>query len=137
MSTVLNSIMLIDDNKIDNMFHGRAIKKSSAETDVIVKESAEDALAYLGNCQEGQLPDIIFLDINMPGMNGWEFIDHYKKLEPEKNKSLVVVMLSQHELGDESLKRKTVGIFADFKSKPLNKEIIDDVIQYLKKVRQL
>ncbi|MES2486419.1 MAG: response regulator [Bacteroidota bacterium] len=132
MTETLNSIMLIDDNKIDNMFHGRVIKKSSANTHVIAIESGEEALNYLKNCPNNQLPDVIFLDINMPGMNGWEFIEQYKKLDPDKNKSLVVVMLSAYELNNESLKRKTVGVFADFKTKPLNQQMLDDVTKHFK-----
>jgi len=132
MTEALNSILLIDDNKIDNMFHGRVIKKNSANTQVVTMESGEEALSYLKNCPNHQLPDVIFLDINMPGMNGWEFIEHYKNLDSDKNKSLIVVMVSSHELDNESLKRKTIGVFADFKTKPLNPQMLDDVTKYFK-----
>jgi CheY-like chemotaxis protein len=124
--------MLIDDNKIDNMFHDRVIKKSNVANTVIVKESAQEALDFLKNTINQELPEIIFLDINMPGMNGWEFIEHYKQLDPDKNKSLVVVMLSPYEINDEDIKRKTSGIFADFKTKPITQVTLDEVLLRLK-----
>ena len=132
MSNILKSIMLIDDNKIDNMFHDRVIKKSNVANTVIVKESAQEALDFLKNTINQELPEIIFLDINMPGMNGWEFIEHYKQLDPDKNKSLVVVMLSPYEINDEDIKRKTSGIFADFKTKPITQVTLDEVLLRLK-----
>jgi len=131
MTTVLSSIMLIDDNKIDNMFHKRVIAKNLSYANVIAKESAEEALEHI-SANPNNLPDIIFLDINMPGMNGWEFIEEYKKLDPDKKKSLVIVMLSHAENPDETMKRKTLGIFADFKTKPLDKEMLDEVIELYK-----
>lgn len=135
MTAILNSIMLIDDNKIDNLFHARVISKNIQDISIITKESAEEALEYLAT--EGYCcPDIIFLDINMPRMNGWDFIEEYKKLDPDKKKSLVVVMLSNAENPDDGMKRKTLGIFADFKSKPLTPEMLNEVagLYYSQKV---
>lgn len=135
MTAILTSIMLIDDNKIDNLFHARVISKNIQDISIITKESAEEALEYLATEGDG-CPDIIFLDINMPRMNGWDFIEEYKKLDPDKKKSLVVVMLSNAETPDDSMKRKTAGIFADFKSKPLTPEMLNEVagLYYSQKV---
>ncbi len=74
---------MIDDNSDDNFFHTRVIKKSDAADIVIAKQNGLDALNYLKSKKDSEdtHPDLIFLDINMPGMNGWEFMEEYNKLD--------------------------------------------------------
>src|SRR5687768_16318613 len=101
MNKTVKCIMLIDDNKVDNFFHQRVIKKYDDTINVIMKESGQEALDYLNDSDREHDPDIIFLDINMPGMNGWEFIEDYKKLDPSLHKSNIVVMLTTSGNPDE------------------------------------
>ena len=124
----LNCIMLIDDNKIDNFFHQRVINKCHAAKSVIIKESGEEALEHLKAGSDKQQPDIIFLDINMPGMTGWEFIDHYKMLDQDLQNAMIVVMLTTSENPDDKARAMTQGILADYKSKPLTKEMLQEVL---------
>jgi CheY-like chemotaxis protein len=119
-------IMLIDDNKIDNFFHERVIKKSNAAEVVIATESGQEALEYLNSHNE-ILPNIIILDINMPGMNGWEFIEHYKKTG-HNNKAFIIVMLPASALPDQNMLEHTKGVTAEFRSKPLTKEMLSETI---------
>lgn len=130
MNRPINAIMLVDDNKIDNFFHERVIKKYNPEITVIVRETGQDAIDYLTGDGMPLLPNLIFLDINMPGMNGWEFIEHYKQLDRELHTSIIVVMLTTSQNNEDILLAKSHNIIADFKSKPLTieglKEIIDN-----------
>lgn len=124
----LNCIMLIDDNKIDNFFHERVIRKSNAAKEIIAIESGQAALDYIKSGKEKLQPELIFLDINMPGMDGWEFIEHYKQLDESLQKAMIVVMLTTSENPDDIARAKTEGLLSDFKSKPLTKEMLEDVI---------
>lgn len=124
----VNCIMLIDDNKIDNFFHERVIKKCNAANVIIVKESGEDALDHLRAGSEAIQPDVIFLDINMPGMDGWEFIELYKELAEELRTAMIVIMLSTSENPDDRERAKNHGILADYRSKPLTQEILEDIL---------
>lgn len=122
--------MLIDDNPDDNFFHERVIRNNHFTDCVIVKESATDALIYLKekkNASEDHI-DIIFLDINMPGMNGWEFLEEYNKLDKELQQGVVIVMLTTSQ--DEQDKRKALkwGFAADFRTKPLTKKMMEEIL---------
>lgn len=124
----VNCIMLIDDNKIDNFFHERVIKKANAAKTIIIKESGQEALDYLKKVNGNPRPDLIFLDINMPGMNGWEFLEHYKQLDKSLQSGMVVVMLSTSQNPDDKEMARTHGILSDFKTKPLTREMLEDVM---------
>ena len=122
----LNCIMLIDDNPDDNFFHERVIKKCDAAENVIVMQSASLALEYLKS-KSTMSPDLIFLDINMPGMNGWEFLEEYNVLEKNLQHQVIVVMLTTSENPDDQI--KAVNITTDFKSKPLTKLMLEEIIE--------
>lgn len=123
-----NCIMLVDDNKVDNFFHERVIRKNNAAKIVITKESGFEALEYLREGSANVQPNVIFLDINMPGMNGWEFIEHYKNLDESFQNSMIVVMLSTSDNPDDKELARTLNILSDFKTKPLTKDMLDEVL---------
>lgn len=130
MNTNIKTVMLIDDNKIDNFFHERAIKKHNDAIKVIVYLSAEEALTAIKENQSDEVPEVIFLDINMPGMNGWEFLDEYFKLDEKQRKSIVITMLSTSENPDDMKSAQELGV--SFSSKPLTTEILNDLESKLK-----
>ena len=124
--------MLVDDNYDDNFIHDRLIKKNDAADIVITKQSAMEALKYLKSRKDDSIPpsppDLIFLDINMPGMNGWEFLQEYKKIDKQFQSRAVVVMLSTSDNPDDKMKAKFSSGVSDFKTKPLTREMLQDVI---------
>jgi CheY-like chemotaxis protein len=130
MSKKLNCILLVDDNPDDNFFHERVIKKTNAAEFVVAKQTGMDALNYLKSKKgkENPHPDLIFLDINMPGMNGWEFLEEYRKLDEEFKSKAIVVMLTTSDNPDDKDKAKTMKIASDFKTKPLTKEMLEEII---------
>ena len=126
----LNCILLIDDNPDDNFYHERIIRKSDVAHEVLAKTSAFEALSYLKNTQtHAAPPDLILLDINMPGMNGWEFLMEYEKLDLALKSKAVVVMLTTSQNPDDKRKAESMPVVSDFKTKPLSKESLEEIIE--------
>jgi len=123
--------MLIDDDQNDNFFHEREIKKTNLSIDVITKNSAIDALEYLKSKKEDKniQPNLIFLDINMPQMNGWEFLQEYDQLDEEIKDRKIIIMLTSSKNPDEIARAMTFRSVSDFISKPLTKEKLEDIIK--------
>lgn len=128
MSKKLKCILLIDDNPDDNFFHARVIKKSSLCEQVISRNSAMEALQSLASAEESINPDLIFLDINMPRVNGWEFLEEYSKLDRNAENSAIIVMLTTSENPDDKLKAMTFPAVAEFRTKPLTKEMLEELV---------
>ena len=81
--------MLIDDDPLDNFINKKLIKKNNFAEKVIVCDDAQKALKFLSS---GMVPDIIFLDIKMPLMNGFLFLDEYDKLNINKDHTSIYIL---------------------------------------------
>ena len=120
--------MLVDDNPDDNYFHQRVIGKYDRSLKVISMESANEAMAFLkSNPHRENHPDLIFLDVNIPGMNGWEFLDAFNNLDAELRNKSVVVLLTTSDDQQISSREKPRKFLADFQSKPLTVNILQDL----------
>ncbi len=125
----LDSLMLIDDHYPTNYYHELIIKEIDCTENLIVKDNAIDALKFLNSIPKNKAaPNLIFLDINMPKMDGWEFLDEYSKLPNEKKADYVIIMLttSGNPIDKEKAEKSTE--VDEFLSKPLTKEILYSVI---------
>ncbi len=128
-------IMLIDDDKNDNFFHEREIKKANFESNIIVEESGTEALDYLNSMikKNNLKPILIFLDINMPGMNGWEFLDEYSRLDTDIRSGIVVVMLTTSDSPETKAKAMSWDSVSGFVTKPLTRDTMESLYnKYIK-----
>lgn len=119
--------MLIDDDVDDNFFHEMALREADITENIKVAESGFEALDFLS--KEPTTPDLIFLDINMPKMNGWEFLNEYSKLETEKKAKMVIIMLTTSLNPADEAKAKKMSDIITFKTKPLTTEMVEDVLK--------
>ncbi|MEP7106972.1 MAG: response regulator [Ferruginibacter sp.] len=130
MNQKLGCVMLVDDDIDDNFFHERAIRENNGEIVVIKKNTAMAALAYLKSMKDNKdiLPDLVFLDINMPRMNGWEFLEAYNLLEIELQIRTIIIILTTSGNPDDMARAKTRSSVSDYITKPLTKEVMKDII---------
>ena len=131
----LNTILLVDDDIDDNFFHKRVINKANIAEEVVECHDGQEALDFLMNrgkyAGEGKpypQPDLLFLDINMPKMNGWEFLDAYDKLPPHIQGGPVVAMLTTSTNPKDIEKAMKYNIVKDYRNKPLTEEMLYDIL---------
>lgn len=120
----INRILLVDDDTVTNMLHQRVISKSGRVDIVDVATDGQEALDFLrADLTAGRpLPELIFLDINMPGMGGFEFLEHYAKMKIEADAQLIIVMLSTSLLPADHWRAEADPNVHSFCDKPLRME---------------
>lgn len=119
------SIYLIDDNEIMNFINARLIKLICPETQVFSFINGWEAIAHIDN-QENP-PSMIFVDIEMPIMNGWDFLDVYQKKCAQHWEDTAVYMLSSSVSEADRKKALSYACVRDYYSKPITAEIFESL----------
>ena len=122
-------VLLIDDNDIDNFINERMITTTNFGKGVVVKTSSDQALQYLKKTVETpeQLPQVIFLDLNMPVVDGFGFLAEYESLPDSVKKFSKVVVLSSSISPDDINRASTNQYVAKYINKPLNEKYLDAI----------
>ena len=128
MKKKLSCILLIDDNPDDNRFHQIIIKKMGITDSIQIVQNGLEAIEFLKKDSE-VIPELIFLDINMPKMNGWEFLGAYKDLNIKQKAKALIVMLTTSTNPDDEKKAKEIKEVMDFQPKPLSVESLTTILE--------
>lgn len=126
-------ILIIDDDEINNFIAAKLIDKIPPKAKVSTCINGQDGINFVKNklATQEEFPDIIFLDINMPIMNGWEFLEEFEQLKNQINKKVVINMLSSSVYNDDITKAETFTTVNKFISKPLTVDKIKDLYNSL------
>ncbi len=122
---------MIDDDEPTNFLNEMVLEEAKCAKNIVIKQSGFEGLEYLKSSNEGKYPqpDLIFLDINMPVMNGWEFLEEYEKLEAGQKAKFILVMLTTSLNPDDAVKAKKIDSIDGFKSKPLTQKMIMEIMK--------
>ncbi|HWB91579.1 MAG TPA: response regulator [Puia sp.] len=129
----MKSIFLIDDDPIFVYLTRRIIASINCPCKIVEFTDGELAISRLNEIRDdaGQLPDVIFLDLSMPVMDGWEFLNEYSQLKPKLKKDIALFIVSSSISPQEVERSKTYRAVTDFLIKPVEKgkivEIMDNV----------
>ena len=126
MNAKFNRIMLVDDDVNTNIYNEIILNQVKAAEEILVYQNGKQALDFLETADKKV--DLIFLDINMPIMNGWQFLEKYKELEDAKKAGSVVVMLTTSMNSEDKEKAFEYGVVGDFISKPLSPEALQEIL---------
>ncbi|HEY9534950.1 MAG TPA: response regulator [Mucilaginibacter sp.] len=124
------SILLVDDDEINNFISIKLIKKAVENTAISACLNGRFAIDELVNIQKHDpslLPDFILLDINMPIMNGWEFLDEYKRLNIDPEGKSKIFIISSSVFSNDINKARSYPLVKNFISKPLSVEKIKEM----------
>ena len=123
------TVMLIDDNEIDNLINQKMIEAASITENIYTHTGAKSAIEFLRNMEkldvaEKVLPDVIFLDIDMPLMDGFQFLDEFEKLTNVAKKKCKIVMLTSSINPQDFNRSKKYDNVKLYLNKPLSHDSI-------------
>lgn len=134
---MINKVLWIDDDQVTMMLCDMVIKKSEFAKEVITAKNGKEGLdwfsAYFSKKNAAvrrDPPQIIFIDLNMPVMNGWDFLEGYLMKYAERLPETKVVIVSSTVNPQDFLKANRYDIVIDFINKPLTPEGLSELMEH-------
>ncbi|NOQ70655.1 MAG: response regulator [Crocinitomix sp.] len=128
----MGAILIIDDDETNNFYVKYVFSKLNITENIYFALNGQDALQIINELRnKGVSIDLILLDINMPIMNGFEFLDEYEKLPKNKESKTVITMMSS-SVNSADMKKSNSYKSIDLRiEKPLNEEKMKAILQTL------
>ena len=122
----LKRILLIDDDVNTNFYNRILFEQANLSDEILEFQNATEGLDYLKKENEVSL---ILLDINMPIMNGWQFLEAYEQLDEKQKEAIIVVMLTSSINIDDQEKASKYHSVKKFIRKPISPELINEIME--------
>ncbi|MFB9845124.1 response regulator [Mucilaginibacter ginsenosidivorans] len=126
----MSKLILIDDDPMYHKISQLMLREYSVVKDVVSSTDAKATIDFLEENKENpeQLPDYIFVDLNMPGYNGWDFLNDYRKIYDSLKKAIRVYIVSSSIAPHDIKKSKTYSFVNSFIIKPLTREFLHELM---------
>jgi CheY-like chemotaxis protein len=130
MNRRIEIIYVVDDDDIYQYAVKKKILKRKLSAEVNTFKNGKDAIMHLGEVVKagGPLPDVIFLDLNMPIMDGWDFLNEYARLQPLVNKKILLYIVSSSIQDSDIDRARSMYGVTDYIVKPIDDERLDDIL---------
>lgn len=123
----INCILLIDDVPAENNFNKIIIEEMNITEDIRIAETGADAMFFLNNTVN--FPELIVLDLYIPKMDGWEFIEEYRKLPDTKKANTILLILSNSSNPADVNRAQEMKEVTNFMLKPLNSSKLNEIME--------
>lgn len=121
-------VLLVDDDDIVNSINSVIIKHAKFADEVESINNVPNAIEFLSNIKDSnERPDVIFLDLNMPDKDGWDFMEEYEKLG--MNGATKVIMLTSSISAKDEERASSTNQITAFISKPLSPELLENIYE--------
>ncbi|PZX94940.1 response regulator [Flavobacterium aquariorum] len=131
--TSIKQLTLVDDDEVFVFLTSKMLEQSKLVDLIKIFENGYDALVFikenLGNIEA--LPDIILLDLSMPIMDGWQFLEGFVKINPSIGKKIIIYICSSSISPDDVIRAKAINEVSDFIIKPMTKDKLVEMIKNL------
>jgi len=126
------NLLVIDDDDINIFIIKKIVEKTGFDIDMVARNNGQQAIDYLNETisQNKPLPRLVLIDINMPVMNGWEFIEAYETLGIDQKVDMYILSSSVYENDIE--KTKSYKAVKGFISKPLSMERLTELVKAIR-----
>lgn len=134
MAVQKHNVCLIDDDKIYQFTARKILESTGLAKSILSFYNGSEAIGYLRENQskeKDQLPDVIFLDINMPVMNGWQFLEEFHKMTQSLKKIITIYVVSSSVDDCDIQKSKAYTSVTDYIVKPINRIKYQQLIERL------
>lgn len=130
---LIKTIAIIDDDDIFVYITKKAVEQINIVEQIKVFGNGKDAIDYLKEncCKPDLLPEIILLDLSMPIMDGWQFLDEYTKIKPKIGKKITIYIVTSSISPEDMRKAKNIDAVSDFIIKPITKDKLIEIIKKL------
>lgn len=133
MTNKLHCILLIDDDEATNFINKKVIERVAITSHIETVLNGREAIDYLTKAGKYKnldcpKPQLILLDVNMPIMDGWEFIEMYKKLDENYKANIKIIMLTTSLNPDDKKRAEKIAEISEFRYKPLTVDIFNEII---------
>ena len=125
----MNTLAIVDDDEIAQILIKEMVEKHQLANEIILFSDVETAIDYLGKItDENNIPDVLFLDINLPGLDGWDFLVEYEGIKPHLSKSMIIYMLSSSISNSDMVRAESNSNVKGYISKPLTLDKLQNLI---------
>jgi CheY-like chemotaxis protein len=126
---MVKNILLVDDDKISNFINGRVLSRLGIVKEMHTAMNGKEALDQIIKSEVKWTPDVIFVDLNMPVMDGFQFIEAFSKLDHSKTDKVKIIVVTSSEDPEDMKRARSLGV-KDYLVKPMKEADILRILNY-------